>query len=397
MYNHAKTIERHFMSIWKRLLRVAARAESSFDTLKLKLDARLNRNAPISILTYIGHGTATMLRLHGRVVQNRQVEVATDDDSIWRNVLNMYRRLESDEIPYAKIRAKFGELEQTLTADDEGYFLVVFELDEPLSEETNWREIELFYEDEHRQAQATGRVMIPPHSARLGVISDLDDTVIKTDVINLLKLARNTFFENAHTRLPFHGVAEFYTALQKAGGTFNPIFYVSNSPYNLYDLLNDFFTVRGIPSGPIFLRDMGLTETHLLASHDHKYERIEHLLAMYPDLPFILIGDSGEKDAAIYLQAVQKYPQRIKAVYIRDVEPYKPDTKRNEKVRQLAQLSQAAGVEMLLVADTAEAARHAVKIGLIAESTLAGIINAVSDDEQPNAVEMLIEEATDET
>ena len=112
------------MTFWKRLLRAAARAESSLDALKLKLDNRLNSNTDISILTFMGYGTATTLHLRGRVVQNRKVQSATDADSIWRNLLNMYRRLDSDEIPYAQVTVTYKEYEQTVTADDEGYFRV---------------------------------------------------------------------------------------------------------------------------------------------------------------------------------------------------------------------------------------------------------------------------------
>jgi phosphatidate phosphatase APP1 len=384
------------MTFWKRLLRAAARAESSLDALKLKLDNRLNSNTEISILTFMGYGTATTLHLRGRVVQNRKVQSATDADSIWRNLLNMYRRLDSDEIPYAQVTATYQEHEQTVTADDEGYFRVVFQLDEPIVSEEVWQEIQLKYDDDRRQGQAVGRVLIPPADAAFGVISDLDDTVMRTDVINLLKLARNTFLRNARTRLPFHGVAEFYAALQTVGDTYNPIFYVSNSPYNLYDLIVDFFALRGIPSGPIFLRDLGLTENYLLASRDHKYNSIEQLLTLYPQLPFVLIGDSGEKDAVIYLQVVQNYPGRIKAVYIRDVEPHKRDTKRDMHVLSLAQQSHAAGVEMLLVPDTAAAAHHALENRLIAEVALSGIMQAVKGDTIPSEVETLIDKVTDD-
>jgi phosphatidate phosphatase APP1 len=81
--------------------------------------------------------------------------------------------------------------------------------------------------------------------------------VLQSSVTNFLKMARMVLLGNAHTRLPFEGVAAFYRALQRgaSGGEFNPIFYVSNSPWNLYDLLEDFMDVHGVPAGPLFLRD----------------------------------------------------------------------------------------------------------------------------------------------
>jgi phosphatidate phosphatase APP1 len=224
----------------------------------------------------------------------------------------------------------------------------------------------------------------------------LDDTVIRSDVTNLLKLARNTFFSNARTRLPFQGVAEFYSALQWTHETYNPIFYVSNGPYNLYELIVDFFEVRGIPIGPIFLRDIGLTEQFLFASKEHKYDTIEQLLLLYPNLPFILIGDSGEKDAPIYLQVIENHPGRIKAVYIRDVYANIARPDHDAKMRQIAEKAQKEGVDMLLVPDTAAAAVHAAEHGYIPESKLAEIMDAAEQDKMPNDLEVLIDEATDE-
>lgn len=93
---------------------------------------------------------------------------------------------------------------------------------------------------------------MPPAKAKFGVISDLDDTVIQTNVLSVLQAAHNTFLHNAYTRLAFPGVAAFYQALQQGqDGSMNPIFYVSNMPWNLYDLMNDFFDMRHIPRGPI--------------------------------------------------------------------------------------------------------------------------------------------------
>jgi hypothetical protein len=62
-------------------------------------------------------------------------------------------------------------------------------------------------------------------------------------------MSRNTFFHNAHSRLPFAGVSEFYKSLQlgRNGKRNNPFFYVSSSPWNLYDLLIDFLDLNDIP------------------------------------------------------------------------------------------------------------------------------------------------------
>ena len=79
----------------------------------------------------------------------------------------------------------------------------------------------------------------------------------------------------------------------------NPVFYVSSSPWNIYDMLVDFLNVHGVPPGPLFLKDWSLS---VLGKHrDYKLGVIRRLLRTYEDLPFVLIGDSGEEDPEIYL------------------------------------------------------------------------------------------------
>ena len=178
--------------------------------------------------------------------------------------------------------------------------------------------------------------------------------------------ARIVLLSNAHSRLPFEGVADFYRALQlgSSGEDSNPIFYVSSSPWNLYDMLEDFLDVHGVPAGPLFLKDWSPTT---LRDHDrHKLGVIRTLLATYTNVPFVLIGDSGERDPEIYRQVVREYPGRVRAIYIRDV----TTKERDAAVHAIADELKNMGVEMLLTADTVEAAEHAAEKGLISPNAL---------------------------
>jgi phosphatidate phosphatase APP1 len=381
------------MPSWQDVIvHVAANVEEHYDALKLRLRERLGIG-PVQILPYLGHGTRHFLVLRGRAVADYKVEDAQDNDTIWQNLLNMYRRFNSHEIPYARVRAVFGEIEQEVTANEEGHFEVRLELDAPLPTDTLWFHVELELVDylDQEGARAVGDVLVPPPEAQFGVISDLDDTVIQTDITNWLKLARNAFLRNAHTRLPFAGVAEFYLALQQGTtATYNPIYYVSNGPWNIYDLLIDFFTVRQIPLGPLFLTDLGTTEDHLIRADplEHKLTAIESILDTHPELPFILIGDSGEQDPEIYLQAVQRRPGRILAVYIRDVSGDVRDT----DIQLIIEKMREAGTDMLLVPDTVAAAVHAAEHGWIDPDALPAIRQEKRTDQQePGPVEKLID------
>jgi phosphatidate phosphatase APP1 len=96
---------------------------------------------------------------------------------------------------------------------------------------------------------------------------------------------------------------------------------------------------------------------------------IRRLLRTYEDLPFVLIGDSGEEDPEIYLQAVREHPGRITAVYIREV----TSGHRDAEVVAIAEEMRKLGTEMMAVPETTAAAEHAASIGLIAKVAIAGV------------------------
>jgi phosphatidate phosphatase APP1 len=354
---------------WKSLLVVTGRSlETWFDRLRFEFKRRTGRIGPIEILPYRGHGTRDKLFFKGRVLEMVGTAPPSAGDSRRRNLRNIVRRFLSSEIPHARVRASHGGSELEAVADEEGFFDLRFDLEERLEGDSGWHpvEIELLWpRTGEAGARARGSVLVAA-DARFGVISDLDDTVVRSSVTDLLRMVRIVLLSNAHTRLPFEGVADFYRALQlgSSGEELNPIFYVSSSPWNLYDMLEDFLNVHGVPAGPLFLKDWSPTT---LRDHDrHKLGVIRMLLATYTDLPFILIGDSGERDPEIYRQVVREYPGRVRAIYIRDV----TTRERDAAVHAIADELKNIGVEMLLTADTVEAAEHAAEKGLISPNVL---------------------------
>jgi phosphatidate phosphatase APP1 len=198
----------------------------------------------------------------------------------------------------------------------------------------------------------------------------MDDTVIQSEVTSFLRAARLVLLENARTRLPFAGVAAFYRALREGSGAGgNPLFYVSSSPWNLYDVIGDFLDAEGIPAGPLLLRDWDLGPS-ILRNEEHKSAHIREILETYPDLRFILVGDSGQEDPKIYARAVAAYPERILAVYIRKVVPH-PD--RAASIARLADQVKAAGSTLVLADDTLTIASHAAAHGWVRREALGEI------------------------
>ena len=196
-------------------------------------------------------------------------------------------------------------------------------------------------------------VRVPGTDARFGILSDVDDTILETGVQRIGLMIRRTLGGSALTRTPFHGAAELYADL--AAGV-NPVFYVSSSPWNLHSFLVAFLRHRGFPMGPVLLRD--LLGTH--AGREQKTDRIREVLDTHPTLPFVLIGDSGERDPEIYADIVETYPGRILAVYIREVR-LDPGDGRVEKVSG----AWAHDVPFVLAADSDAVRRHAADLGLL--------------------------------
>ena len=90
-----------------------------------------------------------------------------------------------------------------------------------------------------------------------------------------------------------------------------------------------------------------------------KQKEILNLLKTYPDLPFILIGDSGEHDVDIYLEIAELFPDRIKAIYLRSVK----HEKRIIRVKGL--LENYKTTPALLVESSDQAIEHAKVNGFI--------------------------------
>lgn len=343
------------------------------------------------IVPYQGFGDGRRFRLRGRVLVDRGIAAARPFDSAWRNARTMYRRFRSGEVGGVRVRGELGGEPFFATTDEQGAFQLELTPRTPPADGGLWHPVRLTVETPAGgpAPSAVGYVVWPPPSARFVVVSDLDDTVIRTNVMSPLRMLRTVVLHNARTRAPFAGVAPFYRALQDgAGGAEgNPIFYVSSGPWNIFDLLTDFLAHNGVPVGPLLLRAWGLKRSARRGTHGHKVSAIELLLGRYPQLPFLLIGDSGQKDPEIYAELVHRHPRRIAAIYIRSVHP---DPGRLEAIRHLAEEVLAAGSVLVLAEDTLAAARHAAERGWIDPARVDGIARGVVEESPAHA-------ATDET
>jgi len=351
------------MADWKRgLQRFMHRVETKLDEQRERRGIGMG-SGTMRIEPYRGFGCSDRAWLRGRVLRGAPIPPSQVGDSVWMNLAAMVQRFESDEVPGARVTVRFEGGEHTVKADQEGYWECWLEPRPPFKEGVLWHEVEASLPDEPESPAVRCHLLVPPADAELGVISDLDDTVIKSNVTSKLRMLRTVFLRNARTRVPFPGVAAFYRGLQRGMGAadFNPVFYVSSSPWNLYDLLTEFLTLQKIPLGPLMLRDWGLSAGESLPGgghQSHKSEQIRRIMDMYPALPFVLIGDSGQEDPEIYHRVVHDYPDRIRAVYIRNINA-RPE--RITAIQKLADEVKAAGSALVLCDDTLAAAHHAAE------------------------------------
>jgi phosphatidate phosphatase APP1 len=388
---------RHWPTALRRHLQdIAIDVEDHVDTAWRRMNTRLGRHRPRHIAAYRGFADSRGVELSGRVLAEKPLGGPGEDDRWWDNLLNTYRRFESDEVAGAPLRLRFRDASFEVASDAEGYYTATFDTMAPPSDEL-W--------DNATVSLADGTLATPQPVLQvrdgpgIGVISDIDDTILHSGITDWKTAAQLTFLHNARTRKPLLGVAGLYQALQDGmdGACRTPIFYVSSSPWNLYDLLEDFMELNAIPPGPIFLRDLGLDTGKFIktSGHGHKLERASRIIERFPQLRWVLLGDSGQADAELYAEAAHRFGERIAAIYIRDVDPG-VDSPLDAGVDSHIERVAGTQVPMLRARDSLAMARHAASLSLIAPGAVAAIAREVGRDAiRPTIAEAAVDDAVE--
>ncbi len=327
------------------------------------------------IEAYRGYGSRDEIFLIGRVFRQAQPGPEERDDDLATDLRDIARRIRRRKVAGAAIVARFGGAETIAVTDCDGYFRIALRPQAPASGGDLWHAVDLELVADP-PVLARGKVFIPPGTCRFGVISDIDDTIMHTGVANKLKMLWRLFVADAEDRVAFPGAAALCRALHAGpgGNQSNPMLYVSRAPWGIYDMLTEFFRQHAIPEGPVlFLREWGLSWRHPLPrrAEDHKRDVIRHMLALYADLPFVMIGDSGQHDPEVYARIISENPGRVLAVYIRNVSR---DEGRAQDIERLSRTILAAGSSLVLAPDTATMADHALALGLIHEAGARAIL-----------------------
>ena len=307
----------------RRFLHAAiADLEEDIDRIGALLSAGEGHDRKVRMLAYAGYRNGDEVRLKGRIVRYEQpLDAGKGTLTRLRAMMEIYN---SNELPDVAVRCEgYGQTVDAVT-DAEGYFDFTLAADRPLPPETQWERVTLSTPGREAQKDRIEvPVMAPGLDNHWGVISDIDDTVVETGATNFVKNWRRVLVDQPQDRLAVPGASTLYKMIARDHvAPARPFFYVSSSPWNLYGFITEFMELNGIPHGPMFLKDYGIDDTKLIkAGHDtHKLAAIETVLAFYPGFRFLLIGDNGQQDVGIYARAVKDYPDRVAAVFIRDVD-----------------------------------------------------------------------------
>ena len=327
---------------------------------------------PLQIIAFQSYGTDGHFYARGRALEDESIDL--EAQNILHLAINSWKRFETDEIKNIGIKIKLPNNKVIHgNTDGNGYFRVEETLSglRSMSNDEGWLSFELSYDDVNiertivNKNRFPGELLIPSDDAQFGVASDIDDTILHTGVVSTLKwrVIYNSIFKNAKSRLPLEGASKFYHLLHRgsSGKSANPIFYVSHSPWNLYRYLEVFLKQNDFPKGPILLRslDTFLNRNRKTEEKPQKQKEIINLLKTYPNLPFILIGDSGEHDADIYIEIAESFPDRILAIYLRSVKHKK------RMLRVSGLFKDYKKTPVLLVESSEQAIEHARENGFV--------------------------------
>jgi phosphatidate phosphatase APP1 len=322
-----------------------------------------------TVVPYISYGTSSSVHVRGRVLLSRPHARRRPRRSLVPGLGHFL----SVELAGERVRVEVAGRVHDAVASADGYVEATFETP---ALQPGWHVI-TFVVTAQPDVPVKGRLLVVDPAARLGVVSDIDDTIIHTGLTRLVDAVRTTLLIPEHARKEIAGASHLYRAF--CAGTAGPtqLFYVSTGAWNLHPMVERFLARHGFPEGPVLMTDWGPSSGWLFreSSLSYKARVINALVQEHPGLTWVLIGDSGQDDPEAYAAVARAHPDRLRAIYIRDVAP--ASNARGERVRRLAAELTVVGVPMLLVPDVAAAAADAHARGLIDDQAREVVSRAV--------------------
>lgn len=271
------------------------------------------------VVIYPGYGDVRAAAVEGRVIERREWGDARADDGGLRNLWRNLRLLENDERGQRPVTVTVAGREWRAQSDDEGYFRIELDAAAPLA--AGWHRVLA----RSGRAVGSGELLVVPPVNRSGLISDIDDTILVSEVTSKRRLLSNSLLKNPTQREVVVGTPELYAqrAALNPQPAAAPLVYLSASPRQLQRPVGDFLMRNGFPAGVLLMKRVTDDDSSdpLLDQFAYKTSRIEEVFRRLPDVRFVLVGDDGERDPEIYEHVRRLHPARVEAIWIRRVHP----------------------------------------------------------------------------
>lgn len=298
------------------ILHWAARFEDRFHELRERIARR--RGYTPTIVPYTSYGGPGWVRILCRVLLTRP----SPDGRVHHRKIRGWRSFTSVPVNEAALTVRIGDTVHTLVADRGGVVDTVVTVDV----EPGWHTIVITTDDQRSTGQrdpepdtVEAPVFIVDPGATVGLISDIDDTVMVTALPRPFLAAWNTFVLDEHARRPVPGMAVLYERLVRAHPG-APVFYLSTGAWNVAPTLTRFLSRNLYPAGPLLLTDWGPTHDRWFRSgRQHKSESLHRLATEFPGIRWLLVGDDGQHDEEIYGQFSAEHETSVESVAIRQL------------------------------------------------------------------------------
>ena len=281
-----------------------------FETGLRDLVSRVARGfgwTPVAI-PYPGYGSDGRVRVLGRVLL---APAGTHPESRLR--IPGWQRFLTLEAPRTEVDVRVAGTRARLTSDDDGLLDAVLEV-AGLAE--GRPSVPVRMGPPERSASAP--VHLASIDAHRGVVCDIDDTVLVTEIAHPLRAAYRTFVQRSASRRAVPGMADLLREIT-AGQEHVPVLYLSNGPWNLLGPLSRFLERNGFPPGALLLTDWGLQPDRWFRDGQaHKRSSLLRLTEDLPDVDWTLVGDTGEHDPALYEEFARAHPDRVAEILLRD-------------------------------------------------------------------------------
>ncbi len=259
------------------------------------------------ILPYTGYGTDGWVRVFGRVLLTPPGTRRKDLEGG-----RGWRRFLSAPSAGVVVTVNLAGRCQEVVSQRGGYVDVVLPAELP----PGWTSATL-------SADGSPNTDAPLHivgpDARLGLVSDIDDTVMITALPRPLLAFWHTFVSRETLRRPVPGMADLYRELAATDPETFTV-YLSTGPWNVAPALAGFLARLRFPPGPLLMTDWGPTpDSWFRSGQVHKRTQLQRLLAELPQLTWVLVGDDGQHDPDLYDEAAAGAAGRVRAVVIRQL------------------------------------------------------------------------------